>query len=158
MEKLTHFNENGRAIMVDVGEKEATKRVAIASGEIIVSDEVIACIKEGSNKKGDVLGVAQVGGIMGGKKTSELIPMCHNIFLTGINVEFEILPNKIVVVAKAKTNGVTGVEMEALTTVSTTLLTIYDMCKAIDKSMVIQNIKLEEKTGGKSGIYKRGEK
>ncbi len=158
MEKLTHFNENGRAMMVDVGTKEETRRVAIASGEIIVSEKVIECIKEGSNKKGDVLGVAQVGGIMGGKKTSELIPMCHNIFLTGINIEFEIIEHKIKVVAEAKTNGVTGVEMEALTAVSTALLTIYDMCKAIDKNMVIQNIQLEEKTGGKSGQYKRRRK
>lgn len=153
--EFTHFNDKGRAYMVEVGDKEITKRVAKAEGTILLSDKILSMIEEGSMKKGDVLSVAQVAGIMGAKKTSEIIPMCHNIFLTGVDIDFEILHNGIKVLAIAKTEGKTGVEMEALTAVSTSLLTIYDMCKAVDKEMEIIDIKLLEKKGGKSGEYMR---
>ncbi len=149
--KLTHFNENGRSRMVDVSEKADTERVAIAKGSILMKPETIELIKEGKMKKGDVLSVAQVGGIMGAKKTSDIIPMCHNIFLTGCNIEFEIKENEIIIEATSKTYGKTGVEMEALSAVSICALTIYDMCKAVDKEMKITNIRLVKKTGGKSG-------
>ena len=149
--KLTHFNESGRSRMVDVSEKTDTDRVAVAKGSIIMKPETIALIKEGKMKKGDVLAVAQVGGIMGAKKTSDIIPMCHNIFLTGCNIEFEIKDNEIIIEATSKTYGKTGVEMEALSAVSICALTIYDMCKAVDKEMRITDIRLVKKTGGKSG-------
>lgn len=151
--KFTHFNEDGRAHMVEVGEKEDTKRSAIARGRIIMNKETLEKIKEGTIKKGDVLSVAQIAGIMGSKKTSDLIPMCHNIFLTGANIKFNITHNAIEVEAEVKTTGKTGVEMEALTAVSITCLTIYDMCKSIDKGMIIENVKLIKKIGGKSGLY-----
>ncbi|WP_425449432.1 cyclic pyranopterin monophosphate synthase MoaC [Dethiothermospora halolimnae] len=153
--KLTHFNESGRAHMVEVTDKNDTKRVAVARGTINMKRETISKIKEGLIKKGDVLSVAQIGGIMGAKKTSDLIPMCHNIFLTGANIEFEILEDKVLIESTVKTRGKTGVEMEALTAVSMTALTIYDMCKAIDKDMEISDIRLIKKTGGKSGPYER---
>lgn len=152
---LTHFNEEGRARMVEVGGKKVTKRLAKAEGKILMEKETLEQIKEGRMKKGDVLSVAQVGGIIGAKKTSELIPMCHNIFITGIDIEFTYLENGIKAVAIAKTQGQTGIEMEALTAVSTCLLTIYDMCKAIDRGMEIKDIRLLEKEGGASGSYKR---
>lgn len=152
---LTHFNESGRAHMVEVGDKDITKRMAVARGKIIMKKETLERIKDGMIKKGDVLSVAQIAGIMGAKKTSDLIPMCHNIFLTGANIEFKYLDNGIQVEAIVKTEGKTGVEIEALTAVSITCLTIYDMCKAIDKDMEIKDIKLIEKTGGKSGDYMR---
>lgn len=155
--EFTHFNSEGRAHMVEVGEKADTKRTAIAQGEIQMKRETIELIKEGMIKKGDVLSVAQIGGIMGAKKTSDLIPMCHNINLTGVNIKFKILENRIRVQARVNTIGKTGVEMEALTAVSLALLTIYDMCKAVDKDMVIGNIKLMKKSGGKSGGYRRKE-
>lgn len=148
--ELTHFNENGRARMVDVSEKNDTQRKAIARGYIKMATETIELVKAGKLKKGDVLSVAQVGGICGAKKTWDLIPMCHNILLTGANIEFEIKDDRIEVEAVVKTTGKTGVEMEALTAVSIACLTIYDMCKAVDKNMVIGDIKLYEKTGGKS--------
>ena len=151
--ELTHFNEDGRAHMVEVGEKEDTKRRAIARGRIRMKGETLEKIKEGTVKKGDVLSVAQIAGIMGSKKTSDLIPMCHNILLTGANIKFNITSDAIEVEAEVKTTGKTGVEMEALTAVSVTCLTIYDMCKSIDKDMVIEDIKLIKKTGGKSGLY-----
>lgn len=151
--ELTHFNEEGRAHMVEVGEKEDTKRRAIARGKIKMKKETLERIKEGSVKKGDVLSVAQIAGILGAKKTSDLIPMCHNISLTGANIKFNITSDAIEVEAEVKTTGKTGVEMEALTAVSVTCLTIYDMCKSIDKDMIIEDIKLIKKTGGKSGIY-----
>ncbi|WP_099188298.1 cyclic pyranopterin monophosphate synthase MoaC [Tepidibacter mesophilus] len=147
---FTHFNESGRAKMVDVGGKNDTERVAVATGIINMKKETVDRIKDGLIKKGDVLSVAQIGGIMGAKKTSDLIPMCHNIFLTGANIEFKVLHESIEIQATVKTYGKTGVEMEALTAVSMTALTIYDMCKAIDKDMVIGDIKLIKKTGGKS--------
>ncbi len=149
--KLTHFNENGRSRMVDVSEKADTEREAVAKGSIIMKPETVQLIKEGKMKKGDVLAVAQVGGIMGAKKTSDIIPMCHNIFLTGCNIEFEIKENEIITEATSKTYGKTGVEMEALSAVSICALTIYDMCKAVDKEMKITDIRLVKKSGGKSG-------
>lgn len=155
--EFTHFNEDGRAHMVEVGEKDSTKRVAIAYGKVKMKKKTIEMIKEGLIKKGDVLSVAQVGGIMGSKRTSELIPMCHNIFLTGVDIRFNILDDGIEIESEVKTFGKTGVEMEALTAVSIAALTIYDMCKAIDKDMVIEEIKLMKKSGGKSGEYARVE-
>jgi len=154
---LTHFNDRGRAQMVEVGDKEVTKRTAIAQGKIIMKPQTLERIKEGNIKKGDVLAVAQIAGIMGAKKTSDIIPMCHNIFLTGADIDFKYLDNGILVEATVKTEGKTGVEMEALTAVSITCLTIYDMCKAIDKDMEIKDIRLMKKTGGKSGDYVRKE-
>lgn len=156
--KFTHFNEEGRARMVEVGGKEDTKRLAKAYGRIRMKKETIALIKEGLIEKGDVLSVAQVAGIMASKRTSDLIPMCHNIFLTGTNIKFNILEDAIEIKAEVKTVGKTGVEMEALTAVSIATLTIYDMCKAVDKDMVIEEIKLMEKHGGKSGSYIRKDK
>ena len=143
--------------MVDVSPKEETLRIAVAKGRIEVSPPVYEAIVSGTAQKGDVLGVARLAGIMGAKKTSDLIPLCHPIPLTGISVDFALLPEKCAVEATAtvKTTGRTGVEMEALTAVSTALLTIYDMCKALDKGMEITDIHLEEKSGGKSGHYIR---
>lgn len=154
---FTHFNEDGRAKMVDVGDKDNTKRVAKASCYVEMKKETLEAILEGQIKKGDVLSVAQVGGIMASKKTSEVIPMCHNIFITGCDIEFEIdkNENRIYILAETKTSGKTGVEMEALTAVSITALTIYDMCKAIDREMIISEVKLVEKKGGKSGHFIR---
>ncbi|MCF6465153.1 cyclic pyranopterin monophosphate synthase MoaC [Clostridium sp. Cult2] len=155
--EFTHFNEEGRAHMVEVGNKEDTKRVAKAYGRIKMKKETIQMIKDGLIKKGDVLSVAQIGGIMGSKRTSDLIPMCHNIFITGSNIRFNILEDNIEIESEVKTIGKTGVEMEALTAVSIAALTIYDMCKAVDKEMVIEEIKLLKKSGGKSGEYIRKE-
>lgn len=154
---FTHFNESGRAHMVEVSHKEDTKRVAIARGKIKMKKETIDLIKEGLIKKGDVLSVAQVGGIMGAKRTSDLIPMCHNIFITGANIRFKILEDAIEIESEVKTVGKTGVEMEALMAVSMAALTIYDMCKAVDKDMTICDIMLVKKTGGKTGTYIREE-
>lgn len=153
--EFTHFNESGRAHMVNVSEKDDTKRVAVARGSIKMKRETIALIKDGLIKKGDVLAVAQVGGIMGAKKTSDLIPMCHNIFISGADIKFNILEDEIEIEATVSTLGKTGIEMEALSAVSMAALTIYDMCKAVDKAMVIDNIRLMKKTGGKSGEYIR---
>lgn len=148
---LTHFNSSGRATMVDVSEKKVTDRTAVATGYIEMAENTVSTIKNGGIKKGDVLSVAQVAGIMGAKKTSDIIPMCHNIFISGANIEFEIINNKrIKIIATVKTSGQTGIEMEALAAVSISALTIYDMCKAIDKNMIISDIKLVKKTGGKS--------
>ena len=153
--EFTHFNESGRAHMVDVGDKDNTKRTAIATGRIRMKKETVDKIRQGLIKKGDVLSVAQVAGIMGAKKTSDLIPMCHNIILNGADIRFSIQENCIDLEAEVNTTGKTGVEMEALTAASIACLTIYDMCKAIDKGMVIEDIKLIKKTGGKSGDYMR---
>lgn len=154
---LTHFDEQGNAIMVDVSDKNVTRRIATASGKITVNAEVMKAVLSGDVAKGDVLGVARIAGIMGTKQTSGLIPLCHPLPLTKCEVNFEINKeqNEIVAYCTVKTEGKTGVEMEALTGVSITLLTIYDMCKAIDKGMEISNIRLEEKHGGKSGDYVR---
>lgn len=157
MSELTHFDEQGQAWMVDVGGKTGTDRVAVAHGLIRVSREVFAAIREGTAKKGDVLGVARVAGIMGAKRTSELIPLCHVLLLTGCSVEFVMHEEGLAVeaICTVKTHGKTGVEMEALTGVQVALLTIYDMCKAIDKGMVISDVCLLRKEGGKSGVYER---
>lgn len=157
--ELTHFNEQGRAKMVDVSEKNTTKRTATVSGKVIMKPETLKRIKEGKIAKGDVLAVAQVAGVMAAKKTADLIPMCHPLALTSVDISFdtEKIENTVYLEATVSTLGVTGVEMEALTAASVTALTIYDMCKAIDKDMVISDIQLETKTGGKSGDYYRGE-
>ncbi len=159
MEDFSHFNESGRARMVDVGGKAVTERTAIASGRVLVNAETFRLIKTGGMKKGDVLGTAQIGGIMGGKRTSDIIPMCHPIFITGIDIDFNLNEEDLAVeiAATAKCSGVTGVEMEALTAVSVAALTVYDMCKAVQKDMVISDIKLLKKTGGKSGTFIREE-
>ena len=155
--KLTHFNQKGEAVMVDVSGKEVTERVAVAEGSIKVSQEVYKQIEAGGMKKGDVLGVARIAGIMAAKKTGELIPLCHPLMLTSIEIDFEMDPEDCLITAfcTCRLSGKTGVEMEALTGVSITLLTIYDMCKALDKSMEIRQVHLKEKSGGKSGDYKR---
>ena len=157
--EFTHFNENGKAKMVNVGEKDETKRIAIARGSIFMRKETLIKVKEGHMKKGDVLAVAQIAGIMGAKKTSDVIPMCHNIFIDGVDLNFKIDEENsaIHIEAEAKTTGKTGIEMEALTAVSIAALTIYDMCKAIDRGMVIDNIRLVKKSGGKSGEFIRNE-
>lgn len=159
MGELTHFNEQGRARMVDVTEKAVTHRRAVAAGEIHVSPETMVHIKNGTLKKGDVLAVAQVAGIQAAKHNWELIPMCHPLPLTGIDITFRLSdePCMVEIQAAVTCTGVTGVEMEALTGVSTALLTIYDMCKAVDKGMELGEIHLVEKTGGKSGHYIRAE-
>ena len=157
--KFNHFDDNGNAIMVDVSGKTPTERLAIAKGSIHVSAPVMDAIVNHTAAKGDVLGVARVAGIMATKRTSELIPLCHPLPLTKVSVDFRLLPERQAVEAlcTVKTAGVTGVEMEALTGVSTALLTIYDMCKAVDKGMELGEIHLVEKTGGKSGHYIRAE-
>lgn len=157
---LTHLDDNNRPKMVDVSQKKETTRVAVASGQISMSQEAYNAIIDNTTKKGPVLQTAVIASIMGVKKTSELIPMCHPLLLSGINCDIEELPQlpgfKLIVTAKL--NGQTGVEMEALTGTSIGLLTIYDMVKAIDKSMVISNVQLESKSGGKSGDFNRGDK
>ena len=157
--ELNHFDKNGNAVMVDVSDKLVTHRTATATGSIQVSPEIMAAVKSGNVKKGDVLGVARVAGIMGVKRTSELIPMCHPLPIQKCSVDFETDEDAgvIRVFCTVKTEGKTGVEMEALTGVSTALLTIYDMCKAVDKGMELGEIHLVEKTGGKSGHYIRAE-
>ena len=158
---LTHFNEEGRARMVDVGGKTITERVAIASGQVYLKPETMHLIKEGNIKKGDVLAVAQVAGIMGAKKTADIIPMCHPLLLTNVDITFnEIIdPDPktglccIHINATVKVTGQTGVEMEALTAASIAALTVYDMCKAVDRFMLIDNVQLLEKKGGKSGHW-----
>lgn len=157
MDKLTHFDEKGNARMVDVSNKEETKRVATASGTIKVGNTILSHIMDNTIEKGDVLGVARVAGIMATKTTGTSIPMCHPLMITGVNIDFEIDRDLGIIkaISTVKTTGKTGVEMEALHSCSIALLTIYDMCKAIDKSMEIGNIKLEHKSGGKSGDFFR---
>lgn len=152
---LTHFDAQGQAHMVDVGAKAATRRVAVAQGRIAMQPATLALITAGTAKKGDVLGVARLAGIMGAKRTADLIPLCHPIALTRVAVEFEVQEAEHAVLcrATAETVGPTGVEMEALTAVQVALLTIYDMCKAADRGMVISDVKLLEKHGGKSGSF-----
>lgn len=154
--EFSHFNKDGKAYMVDVSEKNKTKREARAFGKIKVSQEVIEKLTNHQMKKGEVLGVARVAGIMGMKKTSDIIPMCHTIFMSGCEINFEIKEElgEIQIYSIAKTVGETGIEMEALTGVTTAALTIYDMCKSVDKRMVISDIHLLTKTGGKSGDFK----
>lgn len=153
MKKLSHFDSAGRAAMVDVSAKEATKRTAVARATLAMKPDVIRALP--NNKKGDPLQVARIAGIQGAKKTSELIPLCHPIPLTHVSVEFKIGARSIEVTTTATTTAQTGVEMEALTAASIAALTIYDMTKALDKSIEIRDIHLVEKTGGKSGIFRR---
>lgn len=159
MSELTHFNPTGAAHMVDVGNKASTARTAVAAGRITMLPATLALVKQGSAKKGDVLGVARIAGIMGAKKTAELIPLCHPIALTHVDIEFELDEAHHAVHCRAtcETTGQTGVEMEALTAVQVALLTVYDMCKAVDRGMTIDNIRLLEKKGGKSGHWRREE-
>lgn len=152
---LTHFDEAGNARMVDVGSKPETERIAIAAGRVTMAPETIAVIREGRAKKGDVLGVARIAGIMAAKRTADAIPLCHNIPITRVDIAFEIDDAGIDIEARVDTKGQTGVEMEALHAVSVTALTIYDMVKAIDRGMVIERIQLEHKEGGKSGVWQR---
>ncbi|MFK5915074.1 MAG: cyclic pyranopterin monophosphate synthase MoaC [Woeseiaceae bacterium] len=156
MSDLTHFNEQGDAHMVDVGEKKETHRVAVCEGTISMEAETLEKILQGDHKKGDVLGIARIAGIMASKKTSELIPLCHPLMLTHIEIEFtpNQEENSIYCTCQVETRGQTGVEMEALTAIQVALLTIYDMCKAIDRGMTMDNIRLIEKKGGKSGHWK----
>ncbi|WP_434510749.1 cyclic pyranopterin monophosphate synthase MoaC [Desulfitobacterium sp. AusDCA] len=155
---LTHIDEHGRARMVDVTEKAETSRVAVAKGTVSMKAETLERIRQGGIAKGDVLGVAQVAGIMAAKQTSNLIPMCHPLAITSARLNFKIIPPETVEIkSSVKVTGKTGVEMEALTAVSVAALTIYDMCKAIDKTMVIGEIRLIEKMGGKSGHFIREE-
>jgi len=157
MSELTHFNTAGAAHMVDVGAKAVTARTAVAAGRITMLPATLALVQQGNAKKGDVLGVARIAGIMGAKKTAELIPLCHPIALTHVDIEFELdEPNSAVHCrATCETAGQTGVEMEALTAVQVALLTVYDMCKAVDRGMTIDNVRLLEKKGGKSGHWRR---
>ena len=152
---LTHFDAQGQAHMVDVGGKASTRRVAVATGRIEMLPATLTLITSGTAKKGDVLGIARIAGIQGAKKTSDLIPLCHPIALTRVAVDFEVQEENscVVCTATAEVNGQTGVEMEALTAVQAALLTIYDMCKAVDRGMTINGVKLLEKHGGKSGSF-----
>lgn len=155
--ELTHINEQGRAKMVDVSEKQETVREAVAKCSVYMKKETLEKIKEGTIKKGDVLSVAQVAGIMAAKKTSDIIPMCHPIMLSGCDISFNLdfEENKVEITSTVKCAGQTGVEMEALTAVTAAGLTIYDMCKAIDKEMVISEVMLLKKSGGRTGLFKR---
>lgn len=152
---LTHFDDAGNAHMVDVGDKAETKRIAVASGRICMQPETAAIIREGRAAKGDVLGVAQVAAIMAAKKTADIIPMCHPLMLTKVDVRFEVEIDAVDIRAEVHTRGQTGVEMEALHAVSVAALTIYDMVKAVDRGMTIEDIRLESKEGGRSGEWKR---
>lgn len=154
MTKLTHLDDAGNAAMVDISAKNATMREAIAEGRITMSAEALAAIRDGAVKKGDVLATARIAGIMAAKKTSELIPLCHPLALSKVAVDFEFEAAGIRVTALARLTGQTGVEMEALTAASVALLTIYDMAKAIDKAMVISDVRLLSKSGGKSGDWR----
>ena len=160
MSDFTHFNEQGRAKMMDVGEKPVNRRTAVAAARVLVNDTTFALIRSGGMKKGHVLTVAQTAGVMGAKRTPDLIPMCHPILMDGINLELSLDENRRSVEIKATVScdGRTGVEMEALTAVSTAALTVYDMCKAVQKDMVITDIRLVSKTGGVHGDYIREEK
>ena len=157
MSDFTHFNEQGRAKMVDVGENPVTTRTAVAAARVLVNGQTFELIRTGGMKKGDVLTVAQVAGVMGAKRTPDLIPMCHPILIDGINLELHLDEERqsVEIQATVSCDGRTGVEMEALTAVSTAALTVYDMCKAVQKDMVITDIRLVSKTGGVHGDYKR---
>ena len=157
MEKLTHFDQNGAARMVDVSGKTDTPREAVASGRVTMRPETLRLILDRNVSKGDVVGVARIAGIMAAKRTAELIPLCHPVILSSVDIAFEpdTAGSFIDIVATARTTGPTGVEMEALTAVSASSLTIYDMCKAVDRSMTITDIRLMKKSGGKSGTFER---
>ncbi|HQS61392.1 MAG TPA: cyclic pyranopterin monophosphate synthase MoaC [Polynucleobacter sp.] len=156
MNKLTHFDNAGQAHMVDVGDKAHTHRIAIAAGKITMLPSTFKMVEEGSHKKGDVLGIARIAGIQASKKTSDLIPLCHPLALTHVSLQFALdeKTSSVQCQVRAETTGPTGVEMEALTAVQVALLTIYDMCKAVDRGMVMGDVKLLEKSGGKSGEWK----
>ena len=157
MADFTHFNEQGRAKMVDVGEKPISQRVAVAAARVLVNENTFKLIKSGGMKKGDVLTVAQIAGVMGAKRTPDIIPMCHPILMDGIDLELSLDEERLSVEIRAKVScdGRTGVEMEALSAVSVAALTVYDMCKAVQKDMVISDIRLVSKTGGVHGDYYR---
>ena len=157
MSKLTHLDEAGHAHMVDVSDKAETARMARATATVLVTEEAMGLLIQGNLKKGDAMGVARVAGIMGAKKTSELIPLCHPLPITKVTVDLypDLLKNEVIITATVKTRGQTGVEMEALTVVTTAALTLYDMLKAVDKGITISDIHLDEKQGGKSGTWKR---
>jgi len=157
-DELSHVDENGKAQMVDVGNKDDTKRSATASGKVFMSTETLEALERQELKKGDVLGVARIAGIQAAKKTSELIPLCHPLAINFASVDFRIRESCVEIEATVKTSGKTGVEMEALTACSVAALTVYDMCKSVDKSITIEEVKLLEKTGGKSGDWHRTEK
>ena len=159
MAEFTHFNEQGRAKMVNVGEKPLTQRIALAAGRVLVNEETFQLIRSGGMKKGDVLTVAQIAGVMGAKRTADLIPMCHPILMDGIDLNLSLDESRLSVEIQAtvRCDGRTGVEMEALTAVTTAALTVYDMCKAVQKDMVITDIRLLKKTGGVHGDYHRKE-
>lgn len=155
MSDLTHFDKEGKAIMVDVGEKDSSRRIAVARGEVAMQSETLQRILENRVEKGDVFAVARLAGIMAAKKTSDVIPLCHPLLINSVTVEFtpDTANARIGIEATVKVNGQTGVEMEALTAVSIAALTIYDMCKAVDKTMTIDNLRLAEKKGGRSGHF-----
>ena len=159
MAEFTHFNEQGRARMVDVGEKPISQRTAVAAGRVLVSEETFALIQSGGMKKGDVLTVSQIAGVMGAKRTPDIIPMCHPILMDGLDLALTLDENRrsVEIQATVSCDGRTGVEMEALTAVSTAALTVYDMCKAVQKDMVITDIRLVKKTGGVHGDFIREE-
>lgn len=152
---LTHFNDQGKAHMVDVGNKDITKRVAITEGYILMNEETLQRIIEGDNKKGDVLGIARIAGIMAAKKTADLIPLCHPLAINHVDIKLTVQKNPAAILCEStvEVSGKTGVEMEALTATQVALLTIYDMCKAIDRGMVINGVRLLRKSGGKSGDW-----
>ncbi len=160
MADFTHFNEQGRARMVDVGEKPVTVRTAVAAARVLVNEQTFALIRSGGMKKGDVLTVAQVAGVMGAKRTPELIPMCHPILIDGIDLKLSLDEERLSVEIRAEVScaGRTGVEMEALTAAATAALTVYDMCKAVQKDMVISDLRLLQKTGGVHGDFERSER
>ena len=157
MSDFTHFNESGRAKMVDVSAKSETSRTAVAAGRVRMNRETFELVKTGGMKKGDVLGAAQIAGIMAAMRTPDLIPMCHTLLLSGVDMAFDLndADCTVEITATVRCQGVTGVEMEALTAVSVAALTVYDMCKAVQKDMEITEIRLLEKTGGKSGTYRK---
>jgi cyclic pyranopterin phosphate synthase len=157
MSKLTHFNQSGEAHMVDVGEKAVTQRTAVTEGYIEMQAETLKLIIDGGHQKGDVLAIARIAGIMASKKTADLIPLCHPLPITHVDIKLNAEPehNRVRCLTTVKTSGQTGVEMEALTATQIALLTIYDMCKAVDRGMVIQSVQLLEKDGGKSGYWQR---
>ncbi|MDH5228607.1 MAG: cyclic pyranopterin monophosphate synthase MoaC [Gammaproteobacteria bacterium] len=158
-DKLTHFNAAGEAHMVDVGMKDITQREAVTEGRIYMQADTLKLIMEGNHKKGDVLGIARVAGIMGAKRTPDLVPLCHPILLTNVELDLTAEPesNSVYCRCSVRCNGQTGVEMEALCAVQTALLTVYDMCKAVDRGMRITDVQLMEKSGGKSGTWRRDE-
>ncbi len=157
MARLTHFDKHGKAVMVDVSAKDETERTASASGAVLMSPETLKLIMESGVKKGDVLSVAQLAGIMGAKRTPDLVPLCHPLPLSAVEVALTCVPERdaVEITATCKTTGRTGVEMEALTAVAVAALTVYDMCKAVDRAMRLTDIRLEHKAGGKSGTYRR---